>query len=105
MSTSNKNDGLTRRHLIIGTGAALGAATLGAGTAEARDKKKKRKKKAKEDLPQVPRRVLGKTGKTIPILLLGGAVDLDPKFDPKIAEGLRYGVNYIDAAESYGGHT
>jgi len=49
--------------------------------------------------------VLGKTGQKIPILLLGGAVDLDPKFDPKIAEALRYGVNYVDAADCYGGAT
>ncbi len=58
-----------------------------------------------EGLPQIPRRVLGKTGSTIPILLFGAAVQLDPDFDPKIAEGLRYGLNYIDAADCYGGAT
>jgi len=56
-----------------------------------------------EKLPQVPRRVLGKTGKKIPILLLGGAVGFDKRFDPKIAEALRFGVNYIDAADCYNG--
>jgi predicted aldo/keto reductase-like oxidoreductase len=54
-------------------------------------------------LPQVPRRKLGKTGKDIPILLVGGAVKLDPRFDPKLAEALRFGVNYFDAADCYGG--
>ncbi|MDH5674379.1 MAG: aldo/keto reductase [Myxococcales bacterium] len=58
---------------------------------------------AAEALPQVPRRTLGKTGKKIPILLLGGAVGFDRRFDPKIAEALRFGVNYIDAADCYNG--
>ena len=44
-----------------------------------------------------------KTGKEIPILLFGAGVSLDPRFDPKLAEALRYGVNYIDAADCYGG--
>lgn len=54
-------------------------------------------------LPQVPRRVLGKTNQKIPILLFGGSVALDPVFDPKLAEALRFGVNYIDAADCYTG--
>ena len=54
-------------------------------------------------LPQVPRRVLGKTQKEIPILLMGGGMPLDPKLDPKLAECLRFGVNYIDAADCYSG--
>ena len=58
---------------------------------------------ADQALPQVPRRVLGKTGQQVPILLLGGASGFDPRFDPKIAEALRYGANYIDAADCYAG--
>ena len=49
----------------------------------------------------MPRKTLGRTGETVPILLFGGAVTLDPHFDPKLAEALRYGVNYIDAADCY----
>lgn len=56
-------------------------------------------------LPQVPRRRLGKTGKAVPILLMGGAAKFDPKFDPKLAEALRFGVDYIDAADCYAGGT
>ncbi len=56
-----------------------------------------------EALPQVPRRTLGKTGKTVPILLMGGAMRFDRRFDPKLAEALRFGVNYIDAADCYAG--
>jgi predicted aldo/keto reductase-like oxidoreductase len=54
-------------------------------------------------LPQVPRRRLGKTDKKVPILLMGGGMPLDPKFDPKLAECMRFGVNYIDAADCYSG--
>jgi predicted aldo/keto reductase-like oxidoreductase len=94
---------MTRRDLFkIGAGAGALAATGGmlAGSARAQDDAKKI-----ESLPQVPRRVLGKTGKSIPILVMGGAMKLDPKFDPKFAECMRFGVNYIDAADCYGGGT
>ena len=47
--------------------------------------------KAEQD-PQVPRRRLGKTGREVPILLMGGSMRFDPRFDPKLAECLRYGV-------------
>lgn len=56
---------------------------------------------ATEGVAQVPRRVLGKTGKEIPILLLGGGGGFDMRFDPRLAEALRYGVNYVDAADCY----
>jgi hypothetical protein len=58
---------------------------------------------AEEKLPQVPRRVLGKTGQSIPILLMGGSMSFDQRFDPKLAEALRFGVNYFDTAYSYAG--
>ncbi len=73
---------------------AMAGGTLGTG-----------KSFADDDVPQIPRRVLGKTGVTVPILVFGAAVRLDPNFDPKMAEGLRYGMNYIDAADCYGGGT
>ena len=63
----------------------------------------KKKKMGDSTLPQVPRRVLGKTGETVPILLMGGAMKFDPKFDPKLAEAYRFGVNYVDAADCYAG--
>jgi len=94
---------LSRRDLFkmgITTGAAMTFAStpFGAKPLHAEDEPKKM---GDTTLPQVPRRVLGKTGETIPILLMGGAVKLDPKFDPKLAEGYRFGVNYIDAADCY----
>ncbi len=52
---------------------------------------------------QVPKRVLGKTGEKIPILAMGGSLPLDPRFDPKLAECVKYGVNYFDQADCYSG--
>jgi predicted aldo/keto reductase-like oxidoreductase len=96
---------LTRRDLlkmgVVGAGAgafALAAQSLGIRPALAGDP-------ADASLPQVPRRVLGRTGESIPILLMGGGMKLDPRFDPKLAEALRFGINYIDAADCYSGGT
>ena len=102
----------TRRDILIG-GAAVAAGTilgapLAVDDAEAAKDKKKGKKgqtQKKKDVPQVPRKVLGKTKESIPILLFGAGFRLNPVFDPKLAEALRYGVNYIDAADCYAGST
>jgi uncharacterized protein len=45
--------------------------------------------------------VLGKTGEKIPILVMGGSMPMDLRFDPKLAEVFKYGVNYYDTAHSY----
>ncbi len=88
---------LSRRRLLTLGGVASTAAVvspwLGAHPAFAKD------------APLVPRRTLGKTGQKVPILLLGGGSGFDPKFDPKIAQALRHGVDYIDAARVYAGGT
>ncbi len=60
---------------------------------------------AEPALPQVPRRVLGKTGEKIPILLMGMSLKLDQKFDPRLAEALRFGVYYYDNARGYANGT
>jgi hypothetical protein len=52
-------------------------------------------------LPQVPRRVLGKTKQSIPILLLGGGSGFKGAYDERIKVALDYGVNYIDTARKY----
>ncbi|MEL7368935.1 MAG: aldo/keto reductase [Myxococcota bacterium] len=86
---------LNRRTLLtIGSGAAIAGATLRPTDALAGGPKD-------PVLPKVPRRVLGKTKRDIPILLFGGAVPLDTRFDPKLAEAFRFGVNYIDTAYVY----
>jgi predicted aldo/keto reductase-like oxidoreductase len=99
------------RRELLATGAALGAAAI-VGPACAQDGKPGKALSeqllpegagAETALPQVPRRVLGKTGDRIPILLQGGGMGFDLKFDPKLAEGLRFGVNVIDTADCYAG--
>jgi len=93
----SKHEDPTRREVLSVCGATAAATVIGtAGLGEALAE-------AQEQTPQVPRRRLGKTGEEIPILLFGGAVSLDPRFDPKLAEALRYGVSYIDAADCYKG--
>lgn len=92
MSDNNTLD--RRTFLTLGGGAALAGAALPARDAWAAGGKK-------QDLPKVPRRVLGKTKKDIPILLFGAAVPLDTRFDPKLAEAVRFGVNYFDTADCY----
>jgi predicted aldo/keto reductase-like oxidoreductase len=92
---SEKKDGLTRRDLLKAGTAASAAALLAPRDLLAADDK----------TPQVPKKVLGKTKKQIPILLFGCAMDLDERFDPKLAEAMRYGVNYYDTADCYSGGT
>ncbi len=94
--TGNKTSQMTRRQVLARAGAAGGglvlASTLGVGP------------EAIAAAPlQVPRRVLGKTGEKIPILCMGGSLPLDPRFDPKLAECVKYGVNYFDQADCYSG--
>lgn len=94
----SNDSSLSRRRLLSLGGAASTAAVvaplLGAKNAH-----------AAAPLPQVPRRTLGKTGKQVPILLLGGGAGFDAKFDPKIAQALRHGLDYVDAARVYAGGT
>jgi predicted aldo/keto reductase-like oxidoreductase len=86
---------ISRRQMLAHTGAAGGlvlASTLGVGPSAI----------AAAPL-QVPRRVLGKTGESIPLLCMGGSMSFDPRFDPKLAECVKYGVNYFDMADCYAG--
>ena len=97
-----KTNDLTRREVLT-LGAAAGA-TAGL-VASGSPREAAAGKPSKKALPKVPRRILGKTGESVPILLMGAAMRLDPRFDPKLAEALRFGVDYIDAADCYGGGT
>jgi uncharacterized protein len=91
---------ISRREMFRYAGAAGVAALLGprfAGGAETAP--------TPPELPKVPRRVLGKTKQTVPILLMGGSMKFDQAFDPRFAECLRFGVNYFDMADCYAGGT
>lgn len=86
-----RHDPSRRRLVVLGGAAALATSldqSLLSGVAEAA-------------LPKVPRRVLGKTKQSIPILLLGGGSGFKGSFDGRIKTALDYGVNYIDTARKY----
>jgi uncharacterized protein len=82
----------TRRRLLT-IGAVASAAALVGPPAEA----------APGRAPRVPRRVLGKTKQSVPILLLGGGMGFKSGKDRRIEVALEYGVNYIDTARIYAG--
>jgi predicted aldo/keto reductase-like oxidoreductase len=83
--------GFLKRTVIAG--ASLGAV----GSALAQDTGPKGVKLEKK----VPRRELGATGETIPILLFGCAQKFDPKYDKMLHRGFKEGVDYLDTALSY----
>ncbi|MEM9489459.1 MAG: aldo/keto reductase [Myxococcota bacterium] len=105
---------ISRRELLKlgGTGAAAvaGAAATVAATARAEAQPRAQRRSSRKapstdsaNLPQIPRRVLGKTGQSIPILLVGGSMPWDRNFDPRLPEAVRFGANYFDSARGYAG--
>ncbi len=86
---------LLKRAAVAGAGAA--AAGVGLRPVLAQDAPKPTVPMA--DL--VPRRKLGKTGDTIPILFMGGSQKFDPTYDKMLHRAFKLGINYIDTAESY----
>lgn len=60
---------------------------------------------AEQAAQAMPRRTLGKTGRRIPILLQGGSMSWNTKWDPKLPESLKHGIDYFDCAWSYSGGT
>ncbi len=96
VSDMTKKRGISRRGLL------RDGTLMGAGLAVAPEVAAASKPDEVEEIPQVPRRTLGRTGKKIPILLFGGAIDLLAKRDPRMKEAFAHGVNYLDAAALYG---
>jgi len=85
-------------------GAVLGGAGLGiAGSAAAHRGPEMLAQAEAAPAATVPRRQLGKTGETIPILLMGGSQTFDPKYDKMLHRAYRMGINYIDTAQVYAG--
>lgn len=89
---------ITRRQLLRRGGAATGGLLLSelGLAALAKDA-------LGDALGPVPRRKLGKTGEKIPILLQGGSMSWNTKWDPKLPEAVKHGIDYFDAAHSYAG--
>lgn len=89
MSTERE---VSRRRLLVLGGAASASHWVGSALSPG---------EASAALPQVPRRVLGRTKQSIPILLLGGGSGFIGSFEPRIKVALDHGVNYIDTARKY----
>ncbi len=89
------NRGINRREFVKTIGLA-GLAAAGAGVT---DVLAAPAPEAQEGM--VPRRVLGKTGVSVPILNLGGMFDTINN-QVIIKQALKYGINYWDTAEAYG---
>lgn len=77
-----------------GIGAGIASATTATAQAQSADA---------EPATKVPRRKLGTTGETIPILFMGGSQKFDPKYDRLLHRAFGMGIDYIDTADSYGG--
>ena len=99
---------ITRRQLLRKTGVVGGGIVLAEG-ALASVSRAAWALAAEKDADQLkaamPRRVLGKTGRRIPILLQGGSMSWNTKWDPKLPESLKHGIDYFDCAWSYSGGT
>lgn len=52
-------------------------------------------------LDKVPRRKLGTTGETVPLIFMGGSITFDPKYDKMLHRAHARGVDYIDTGKVY----
>ncbi len=97
-----RKNGTSRRDFIktaacSGAGLTFAGAFAGAGL-----RAQEEPPRAGAALPErVPRKELGTTGETIPILLMGCAQKFDPKYDKLLHRGFREGVDYLDTALIY----
>lgn len=95
-------EGFDRRDFLkrtLAAGAGLGALSGGAPR-EARAQDGDPHDGAK--LPEkVPRGTLGKTGASIPILLMGCAQKFDPRYDKMLHRAFKEGIDYLDTALEY----
>ncbi|HVZ36384.1 MAG TPA: aldo/keto reductase [Polyangiaceae bacterium] len=101
---------ITRRELIgrsgaIGGGLLLSEIGLGAVARQAWALAEGGPAASSAQAAAMPRRKLGKTGATVPVLLQGGSMPWDTKWDPKLPEAIKHGINYFDAAYVYSGGT
>jgi predicted aldo/keto reductase-like oxidoreductase len=92
-----KRKGNTSRRDFLKTAVYSGAALSVAGGAVAQQPEA-----AAEKVPdKIPRKQLGTTGETVPILLLGCAQRFDPVYDRILHRAFKEGVDYLDTALRY----
>lgn len=85
-----------RRDFVRGTVAAgAGASLIGASTKEVAGMRQA------AGALKVPRKTLGNTGMTVPILLMGCLQKFDPKYDRRLHRAFGLGVDYLDTAQGY----
>lgn len=92
------------RRTFLGTAAAVGAGTLVAGgkrLVSGRDGTTLEGPLNADVPPQLPRRRLGRTGASIPILLVGGGGHHAVAREPKYHEASLFGATYFDTADCY----
>lgn len=106
-NASGKGPGsLTRRELLRQGGVVSGGALVGqAGLASLAREAHALAAGKDGQASAMPQRVLGKTNQRIPILLQGGSMSWNTKWDPKLPEAIKQGVTYLDAAWIYSGGT
>ncbi|MGQ9920046.1 MAG: aldo/keto reductase [Desulfobacca sp.] len=97
MSTQEKRTGWNRRKFVK----AMGLAGLAAASTPVSGVCAAPQPAAEAAAAVVPRRVLGKTGVSVPILNLGGMFDTSNN-QIVIKQALKWGINYWDTAEAYG---
>lgn len=86
------------------SGAAMGVVAGGLGGAEAADGAAAASAAGGADASpgqKVPRKPLGKTGQSVPILLMGCAQKFDEKYDKLLHRAYADGVDYLDTALAY----
>ena len=91
-------DEITRRDLFKTAAAATATAGL---ISAATPKQVLAKMQLAQARPTVPKKVLGSTGKEIPILLMGCSQAFDPVYDNMLHRAYKMGVTYLDTAEAY----
>lgn len=95
-----KDQKTNRRRFLQGAASAAGA--LGAVPALAAGSAQLAKSTPGKPSGEIPKRVLGRTGVSLPILHLGTSQDLDPKYDKVMHRSFKAGVTWFDTALSYG---
>ena len=99
------NENMNRRDFLATAGLAGLGSVLAATTGCAEDKnniEQKASETEKPQLPQIPKRKLGKSDVKIPILCLGGMFDI-PENQIVLQKAIDWGVTYWDTAHSYNG--
>ncbi len=89
-----------RNFLKAAVASTVAAGTLSATAAQAETASSK--KDVVKAASKIPRKLLGTTGASVPILQLGTSQRLDPKYDRIMHRCFKEGVDYFDTALSYG---